>query len=94
MKTEFDTRMRMIREAIMVARTGDEGVPNEGERFTLADVLLLPKFQEPWFEWETETNEQLKQIMYAEIISRWNLRNDDLKYQSEETLSFLASLLK
>ena len=33
-------KIQDIREKIMEARTGEKGVPNEKERFTLADVLL------------------------------------------------------
>lgn len=31
---------------------------------------------------------------FIETIARWNLRNDDLSAQSEETLAFLANLLQ
>lgn len=59
----------------------------------LADVLLAVNYDHlaPLAE---ERRERVKDLTVAEIVSRWNLRQDDLTEQSDECILFLSNLLK
>lgn len=54
------------------------------ERFGLSDVLLARK---------PEVSGTVNTQRLVEIVSAWNLRTDDLTKQSNETISFIHSLL-
>lgn len=62
-----------------------------GRKIGLADALLVSRFG--WARNRKTRNIELGQDC-AEVISLWNLEKDDLTLQSDQTLSFLHSLLK
>lgn len=87
--------IEIVREAVMFARTGEHGVPNEKERFTLADVLLaIQKADKYHFVSSTGLFfEYYKTELPLCMECHWNLRKDSLTEQSDSTLQFLADLL-
>lgn len=60
-----------------------------GRPIHLADVLLARKKSMQSLTWLFAADEKL-----AELVDRWNLRQDELTQQSDECLEFLAELLK
>lgn len=54
--------------------------------FTLSDVLLA-------INNHVESMENAQDGNWWNIIIRWNLRKDDLRDQSEETMNFIHSLI-
>lgn len=83
--------IKTIREAIMFARTGEHGVPNEHERFVLCDLLLaLPRRVK--FYYSIDEKDHLC-ISDFHRLCRYNLRRDSVTDQETPTLKLLAELL-
>lgn len=80
-----------IRKAIMLAKTGEHNVPNEEERFTLADILLAMS--------KTGYGNTLLTAMihkdgdFGILDVVWDLRKDNLNEQSDETIDFIHQII-
>lgn len=67
-----------------------------GRPIRLADVLLAIGKDESDVAWKSDVTIPRWKIIHSDITgsaSGWNLRKDSLEEQSEETLSFLSSLI-
>ena len=72
----------------------DENHEILGRPIRLADVLLALDVNSTDPYWKIGASSSLFVIQYGEDKCVWFLREDDLRHQSEETLEFLANLLK
>ncbi len=87
-------KIQDIREKIMEARTGEKGVPNEKERFTLVDVLLAMEKIDASYAIGSDGRFQFNgEWIGSPLAVTWNLKDDNLENQSKDCIDFLYMLL-
>lgn len=98
------TNLEIIRKACIIANPdiqywNERWEQVEFREIRLADVLLALDINSTDKRWNISVSsnliriERLGIIEFSDVVCIWELKNDNLELQSEETIKFLADLL-